>query len=298
MNEATGTMVVEQGRIADYVALTKPRITLMVVLTALFGFYLASPGPTDFVKLANLLIGTALSCAGAGVLNMAMERRADGLMQRTRRRPIPAGRIPAATAVSFGGILSTSGVVLLAAKVNALTAGLSVATILLYLLVYTPLKSRTSLCTVVGAIPGALPPVMGWTAATGSLAPGAWALFGVLFFWQLPHFLAIAWLYREDYARAGYPMLPVLDPEGGSTARQVVLQTLALVLISFAPVSLGLAGGAYLAGASLLGVGFLAFGVAFAKVRSRERARRLFFASLAYLPGLLGLLALGRPDLT
>ena len=294
MNEATGTMALEQGRISDYVALTKPRITLMVVLTALFGYYLASSGPTDFVKLANLLIGTALSCAGAGVLNMAMERRADGLMQRTRRRPIPAGRIPAATAVSFGGILATAGVSLLAVKVNVLTAGLSVATILLYLLVYTPLKSRTSLCTVVGAIPGALPPVMGWTAATGSLAPGAWALFGVLFFWQPPHFLAIAWLYREDYARAGYPMLPVLDPEGGSTARQVVLQTLALVLISLAPVSLGLAGGAYLAGAALLGFGFLAFGVAFAKVRSRERARRLFFASLAYLPGLLGTLALAR----
>ena len=278
---------------SDFIALTKPRITLMVVLTALFGYYLAAP-EIDATRLANLLVGTALSCAGAGVLNMAMERRADGLMERTRRRPIPAGRIPLGTAVSFGGILATAGVALLAAKVNALTAGLSAATIALYLFAYTPLKSRTSLCTVIGAIPGALPPVMGWTAATGSLAPGAWALFGVLFFWQLPHFLAIAWLYREDYARAGYPMLPVVDPEGGSTARQVVLQTLALVLISLAPVSLGLAGGAYLAGAAALGFAFLAFGVAFARVRSRERARRLFFASLAYLPGLLGMLAWGR----
>jgi len=275
----------------DYLALTKPRITLMVVLTSLFGFYLASSGPVDGVLLANLLVGTALSCAGAGALNMAMERRADGAMHRTRNRPIPSGRVPMGTAISFGGILATAGVALLAVKVNALTAGLSAATLVLYLLVYTPLKSRTSLCTVIGAIPGALPPVMGWAAARGSLDAGAWALFGVLFFWQLPHFLAIAWMYREDYARAGYPMLPVVDPEGGSTARQVVLQTLALVVISLAPVGLGIAGGAYLAGASALGFAFLAFGLAFALVRSRERARRLFLASLAYLPGLLGLLA-------
>jgi protoheme IX farnesyltransferase len=242
--------------------------------------------------LANLLIGTALSCAGAGALNMAMEKRADGAMSRTRHRPVPAGRLAVGTAVSYGGILATAGVALLAVKVNALTAALSAATIVLYVLVYTPLKSRTSLCTVIGAIPGALPPVMGWAAVTNSLGAGAWALFGVLFFWQLPHFLAIAWMYREDYARAGYPMLPVVDPEGGSTARQIVLQTLALVVISLAPVSIGLAGGAYFAGAAALGVSFLAFGLAFAVVRSRERARRLFLASLAYLPGLLGLLAL------
>ncbi|HEU4339302.1 MAG TPA: heme o synthase [Planctomycetota bacterium] len=276
----------------DFIALTKPRITLMVVLTALFGFYLATPGAIDGMLLANLLIGTALSCAGAGVLNMAMERRADGAMHRTRNRPVPAGRVPLGTAVSFGGILATGGVILLAVKVNALTAGLSLATLVLYLGVYTPLKSRTSICTIVGAIPGALPPVMGWAAARGTLDPGAWALFGVLFFWQLPHFLAIAWMYREDYARAGYPMLPVVDPEGTSTARQVVLQTLALVLISLAPVWMGFAGRTYLAGAAALGLAFLAFGVAFAQIRSRERARRLFFASLAYLPGLLGLMAL------
>jgi len=276
---------------SDFITLMKPRITLMVVLTALFGFYLASPGPMDVALLANLLAGTALSCAGAGALNMAMEVRADGAMNRTRLRPIPAGRVPVGTAVSFGGILATAGVALLAVKVNGLTAVLSSVTIVLYLFVYTPLKSRTSLCTVIGAIPGALPPVMGWAAARGSLDAGAWALFGVLFFWQLPHFLAIAWMYREDYARAGYPMLPVTDPEGGSTARQVVLQTLALLVISLAPVGLNLAGGAYLAGASVLGVAFLAFGLAFARVRSRERARRLFLASLAYLPGLLGLLA-------
>ena len=276
---------------SDFITLMKPRITLMVVLTALFGFYLASPSPMDVALLVNLLAGTALSCAGAGALNMAMEVRADGAMNRTRQRPLPAGRVPVGTAVSFGGILATAGVALLAVKVNGLTAVLSSVTIALYLFVYTPLKSRTSLCTVIGAIPGALPPVMGWAAARGSLDAGAWALFGVLFFWQLPHFLAIAWMYREDYARAGYPMLPVTDPEGGSTARQVVLQTLALLVISLAPVGLNLAGGAYLAGASVLGVAFLAFGLAFAQVRSRERARRLFLASLAYLPGLLGLLA-------
>jgi protoheme IX farnesyltransferase len=278
----------------DLITLTKPRITLMVVLTAMFGYYLAAP-EIDPATLVNLLVGTALSCAGAGVLNMAMEKRADGAMHRTRNRPIPAGRVATGTAVSYGGILATAGVALLAVKVNGLTAVLSAATLILYLLVYTPLKSRTSLCTIVGAIPGALPPVMGWAAARGTLDGGAWALFGVLFFWQLPHFLALAWMYREDYERAGYPMLSVGDPEGASTARQVVLQTLALLLISLAPVWMGLAGGAYLAGAAALGVAFLAFGLAFAQVRSRERARRLFFASLAYLPGILGLLALGRP---
>jgi protoheme IX farnesyltransferase len=275
----------------DFLVLTKPRITVMVVLTALFGFYLASPGPVDTTLLLNLVLGTALSCAGAGVLNMAMEVRADGAMHRTRNRPLPAGRVATGTAISYGGVLATAGVALLAVKVNALTAALSAATLVLYLLVYTPLKAKTSLCTIIGAIPGALPPMMGWAAARGSVDAGAWALFGVLFFWQLPHFLAIAWMYREDYARAGYPMLPVVDPEGASTARQVVLQTLALVVISLAPVGLGLAGGTYLAGAAALGVAFLAFGLAFARARSRDSARRLFVASIAYLPGLLGLLA-------
>ncbi|MBI4565663.1 MAG: protoheme IX farnesyltransferase [Planctomycetes bacterium] len=280
--------------ISDFVALTKPRITLMVVLTTLFGYYVAAEGALDVVRLFDALLGTALSCAGAGALNMVMERRADGLMTRTRHRPIPSGRMSAGTGLAFGGILSSAGLIVLAAKVNAWTAALSAVTIALYLFVYTPLKSRTSLCTVIGAIPGALPPVMGWTAATGSLGAGAWALFGVLFFWQLPHFLAIAWLYREDYERAGYPVLPVVDPDGGSTARQVVLQTLALVVISLAPVGLGLAGGLYLAGAVALGLAFLAFGLAFALVRTRATARRLFLASLAYLPGLFALLAMGR----
>ena len=269
---------------SDFIALTKPRITLMVVLTALFGFYLASPGPIDGALLANLLVGTALSCAGAGVLNMAMERRADGAMHRTRNRPIPAGRIPMGTAISFGGILASAGVALLAVKVNALTAGLSAATLVLYLLVYTPLKSRTSLCTVIGAIPGALPPVMGWAAARGSLDGGAWALFGVLFFWQLPHFLAIAWMYREDYARAGFPMLAVLDPGGRSTGRQSVVYAAALVPLSLAPPLMGMTGEIYFAGALVLGLVFLGLTLRFARTRAVRDARRVFFGSITYLP--------------
>jgi len=275
----------------DFIILTKPRITLMVILTTAFGFHLAKAGPLNVELLVNTLIGTALSCAGAGALNMVLERRADGLMKRTMNRPVPAGRMPAGTALAFGGMLATAGVILLAAKVNALTAGLSAATLVLYLAIYTPLKPRTSVSTIVGAVPGALPPLMGWTAATGSLAPGGWLLFGVLFFWQLPHFLALAWMYRDDYAAAGFPMLPVTDPEGESTARQILLQTCALVFVSLVPVWFGLAGGMYFASAAALGVGFLAFGVAFSLVRSRVRARRVFLASLAYLPAQLALLA-------
>lgn len=280
--------------VRDFVALTKPRLTLMVGLTSLFGFYVASAGGIDARLLIDVLAGTLLSAAGAGALNMAMEKRADSLMVRTSRRPVASGRMPVGTAVAFGGALASFGIVLLALRVNALTAGLAAATLVLYLAIYTPLKAVTPLNTVVGAIPGAIPPLMGWAGATGAIDAGGWILFGVLFFWQLPHFLAIAWMYREDYRRAGYPMLPVVDPEGGSTARQVILQTGALILVSLAPVWFGLAGGLYAAAAAGLGALLLGFGLAFAKARTAVRARGLFLASLAYLPVLLACLAAGR----
>jgi protoheme IX farnesyltransferase len=197
-----------------------------------------------------------------------------------------------APAAAFGIVLAAAGLAHLAGAVNLLTAGLSLATIVSYLFLYTPLKTKTSLCTIVGAVPGALPPVMGWAAARGSLEAGAAILFMILFFWQLPHFLALAWMYREDYARGGFPMLSVEGPDGASTGRQVVLQTLALIVVSILPMGFGMAGEMYLVAALFLGAGFLGFGIAFAVERSRARASRLFFASIFYLPLLLAALAL------
>lgn len=282
-----------RSRATDYLALSKPGITLMVALTAGAGFWVASGGgAVEAAALAHLLAGTLLSAAGAAALNMLLERDLDARMERTKDRPLPAGRLGATEALAFGTLLSAAGVTWLAAAVNPLTAALSALTIAVYLAAYTPLKTRTSLCTLVGAVPGAIPPVMGWTAARGTLDPGAFILFLILFFWQLPHFLALAWMYREDYARGGFRMLTLEGPDGAAAGRQVVLQTLALVVVSLLPTGAGLAGEGYLAAALLLGTGFLGFGVAFAADRSRERAARLFFASVAYLPLLLGALAL------
>jgi protoheme IX farnesyltransferase len=215
-------------------------------------------------------------------------------MRRTASRPVAAGRITPGMGLAVGLALSAAGVATLASTVNVLTATLGLVTIVLYLGAYTPLKRRTELNTLVGAVPGAIPPVMGWTAATGSVDAGAWALFAILYLWQLPHFLAIAWMYREDYARAGFPMLPVVDPGGESTARQVALATLALVPVSLVPTVLGLAGAIYFFGALALGVGFAAFGLALALRRGRSAARRLLLASVTYLPALFFLLVLDR----
>lgn len=280
------------SRLRDFIVLTKPRITLMVVFTTWVGFLLASPGPLDGARLAQALLGTALAAMGASALNMVLEREADGLMSRTRHRPLPAGRLEPGEAMILGVSASVIGSVILT-MINPLTGVLGALTVILYVLAYTPLKSKSSLSTIVGAVPGALPPVMGWTAASGGLAPGAWALFAILFFWQLPHFLAIAWLYRADYARAGYPMLPVSDPDGVSTGRQAVVQSAALLVASLLPVAAGLAGVPYLAVAIILGAGLLALSAGFAAGRTDGRARRLFFASLIYLPLLLGVLASG-----
>jgi protoheme IX farnesyltransferase len=283
---------VTRTRVSDFVTLTKPGITIMVAITAAVGFYVASHGAFDWKIFLHMIGGTLLSSAGAAAFNMLMERKLDAKMDRTKGRPLPAGRMAPSEAAVFGGVLCVAGLVWLAVAVNPLTAALSAATMVSYLALYTPLKTKSSVCTLVGAIPGALPPVMGWAAARGSVDTGAWVLFLVLFFWQLPHFLALAWMYREDYARAGFPMLPVEEPTGASTGRQVVLQTLALIVVSIIPYFFQMTGDAYPLAALVLGAGFLGFGVAFAADRSRNRASRLFLASITYLPLLLGALAL------
>lgn len=273
----------ERTAAGDYLELTKPRITLMVVLTAFMGFMLAAPAAPFAWALAATLAGTALVAAGASALNMVVERRTDALMRRTQARPVPSGRLAAAEATAFGLALTTLGLAVLAWFAGALAAGVAAVTWLSYVLLYTPLKTRTSLATIVGAFPGALPPVIGWAAARHAIEPGAFILFAIMFLWQIPHFLAIAWIYREDYARGGLPMLPVLDPEGRITGRQAVAHTLALVVVSLTPPAAGLAGPVYLVGALVLGIGFAAVAVASAVHRDLVWARRLFLASLAYL---------------
>jgi protoheme IX farnesyltransferase len=290
----TSTLAVPRGAAADYVALAKLRITLMVMLTALVGFVMGSRGAVDFPALAAALVGTGLVAAGASTLNMLLERRTDALMRRTQNRPLPAGRLRPAEALACGALLTVSGLAFLAWRSGALAALVALATWASYLFLYTPLKTRTSLSTVVGALPGALPPVIGWAAARGTLDGGAFVLFAILFLWQIPHFLAIAWIYREDYARGGLPMLPVVDPEGIVTGRQAVANALALTLVSVAPAVGGMAGRIYLVGALALGVMFTAFAVRAAVKRTPAAARGLFLASLAYLSILCTLLIADR----
>jgi protoheme IX farnesyltransferase len=233
----------------DYLELTKPRVTTLVVLTTWLGY--STPGaPKSFSWGWWLtMIGTWLVAAGASALNQYIERDLDAKMKRTLNRPLPAGRLEPGQALGFGVLLSIAGLFILQLGVNPLTAFLAVLSLASYLFLYTPMKTRTALCTLVGAIPGAIPPMMGWTAAHGSMAPQAWVLFGILFVWQLPHFLAIAWMYREDYARAGFPMLPVIDPDGGSTARMIILYSAVLIPVSLLPARMGLAGLSYVWGA-------------------------------------------------
>jgi len=289
----TAAVAVTSVRAADFAELTKPRITMLVLVTAAVGYVVGGAGAFDAVGFLAFLAGTGLLCAGASALNQYLEREADGRMVRTRRRPIPAGRVAPAEALVFGLALSAAGLLALAA-VNPLTLALGAFSSLSYLLAYTPLKRVTPLCTIVGAVPGALPPLMGWAAARGSLGPAGWALFAVLFLWQLPHFLAIGWLYRDDYARGGFPMLAVRDPEGASTGRQMVLCTTALLPVTLAAGALASAGRGYLWGALALGAAFLAFTLLFARSRSTDAARRVFLASVLYLPVLLGLMVFDR----
>ena len=294
MNPASSALAVSAGsRAADFAELAKPRITSLVLVTAAVGFAVGGQGSIDWVAFFVFMAGTALLCGGASTLNQYLERDADALMERTRRRPIPGGRIRPEEALVFGLALSAAGLVVLA-FVNPLTLALGAASLLSYVLAYTPLKRVTSLCTVVGAVPGALPPLMGWTASRGSLGAAGWGLFAILFLWQLPHFLAIGWLYRDDYARGGFPMLAVTDRDGASTGRQAVLYATALLPVTLAAGLLASAGAGYLWGGLVLGLGFLACAAAFAWKRTVGSARRLFLASVLYLPLLLGLMVFDR----
>ena len=281
-------------RLVDLVELTKPRIALMVVLTAGIGILLASNGRVDPSLVVHALLGTGLVAAGSGALNHLIERDLDALMRRTADRPLPAGRMGSDAALLFGVALSVAGLVELTLAVNLLTALLGAAALAGYIFVYTPLKRVSPLATIIGAVPGALPPVMGWTAVAGRIDPGAWVLFGILFFWQLPHFLAIAWMCRDDYARAGFPMLPVVQPDGRSTARQMILYGAALVPMSLLPSILGLTGATYFLGAFVLGFFFLAVCVTFALSYSLAAARRVLLVWVVYLPAVLAVMVLDR----
>ena len=284
----------ERRRLSDFVALTKPRITFLVVLTALVGFVAAARGTGDLVLLARTLAGTALVAGAASALNQWAERDADARMRRTLRRPLPAGRLMARDGAAFGLALAAGGIVYLALTVGVLAAALAAATAASYLLVYTPLKRVTSLATVVGAVPGAIPPMIGWAAVRGRLDAGAWVLFFILFFWQMPHFLALAAMYRRDYARAGFRVLSVVDPGGASTGRQSLVYALALLPVSLMPPFLGMAGPFYFFGALALGLGFVLYALRLAlRPAAQPQAAGLFHYSLLYLPALCTLMALG-----
>ena len=279
---------------SDLVALTKPRVVLMVLLTTVLGYVAGLTGSADYLRMIHLLIGTLLAAGGTMALNQYWERNVDGRMHRTRARPLPAGRLQPLEALLFGSALTLLGTAYLAVLVGSLVALVTTATAVLYLFAYTPLKARTPLCTLVGAVPGALPPVAGWAAARGDVALGAWVLFGILFLWQLPHTLAIARLHREDYAQAGVHVLPVMDRDGASTERQIVLGCLALLSVSLVPTVIGWTGLLYLSGALVLGLAFATLGIVQAVAPSPRAARHVLLASLLYLPLLLGLLAFDR----
>ncbi len=277
-------------KFAAYVELTKPRITFLIALTSAAGFCLGSKGQVDYVVLAHSLFGIAMLSSGIATLNQYMERGLDSRMRRTIARPLPAGKLTPFHALIFGVALTVVAEIYLAAFVNLVTAAFGITVIVGYLLCYTPLKTRTSLSTIVGAFPGAMPPLMGWTAATGQAGTEAWALFAIMFVWQFPHFLAIAWMYREDYARAGILMLPVVEPEGRITAQQIVIWSLLLVPVSLFPSVLGTTGTIYFFGAFALGLLLLATSIHAAFSNSRKGARRLLLASVLYLPILFGLM--------
>ena len=283
-----------QRHAADFLALTRPRVVLMVMVTTLVGFYLASVGTPDYVRLIQTLVGLAFASGGTLALNQYLERDVDARMKRTRLRPLPDGRLQPVEALVFGVAITGVGLFHLALFVNGLSAFVTAVSVVSYLFLYTPLKRKTALCTIVGAVPGALPPVIGWGAARGELGPGAWVLFAILFLWQIPHSLAIARLYRDDYARAGIQLLPVVEPDGGSTGRQIVSNCLALLAVGLLPTLIGLSGSVYFVGAFLVGICFLGCGIGLAISRSEAAALRLLFASLVYLPVQLGLMALDK----
>jgi len=277
----------------DYIALTKPRLSLLVWMTTLGGYFMAPHG-TTLLRFAATLIGTMLVVGGANALNQVYEREVDGRMRRTRGRPLPSGRLWAGPAGAFGIVLTTMGVALLATAVNLLSAALGGAGFVLYVFVYTPLKRLSSLCTLVGAIPGAIPPLIGWAAATGSLDSTAWILFGILFLWQMPHFFSIARLFREDYRRGGMAMIGIEDDDGPRAYRRMVIYSAALLPMSLLLARTGVVGGVYLAGAAILGLGFLATTIHALRRNDRTADRSAFLYSLGYLPILLTLMLLDK----
>jgi heme o synthase len=283
-----------KARAAAYIELTKPRITFLIVLTSAAGFCLGSRGAVNYLTFVHAMIGIAFLSSGIGTLNQFMERDLDGLMRRTADRPLPSGRLFPFEALWFGIVLTLTAELYLALFVNLLTAVLGLTVIVGYLFMYTPLKTRTTLSTAVGAFPGAMPPLMGWTAARGEIDVAAWVLFAILFLWQFPHFLAIAWMYREDYGRAGIRMLPVVEPDGRVTGQQIIVYSLMLVPVTLLPAMLGISGRLYLVAALVLGVLFVATSIRAALSKSNQHARQLLLASVLYLPLLFGVMVLNR----
>src|SRR2546425_4634884 len=280
--------------LAIYAELFKARLTMLVLLTTVVGFYLGFLGPVNYLLMLHTLLGTALVASGASALNQFLERDYDAKMRRTQSRPLPSGRLQPQTVLMVGCLSASIGLVYLALAVNLLTSALGALTLVSYLFIYTPLKRVTWLNTAIGAVPGALPPLMGWTAARGELSGEGWALFAILAFWQLPHFLAIAWMYRDEYAKAGFKMLPVIDPQGQRTGRQAVSHTLGLLPVSLCPFLFKLAGPIYLAGALILGLIFILFAIQFSRQLTVQRARQLFYVSIFYLPLLLAMMVFDK----
>jgi protoheme IX farnesyltransferase len=294
MRSDVAALTQSHARSRDFVALAKPRLNLLVVASTLVGYAMAPGESLGALAIGGLLLGTGLVAGGASAFNQVLERDLDALMRRTRTRPLADQRLQPMEGVLFGTAITLSGLLLIVASSNLLAAGVALATLVSYVAVYTPLKRRSSFGTVIGAIPGALPPIIGWAAVEGALPAQSWILFGIMFLWQLPHFLAIAWMYREDYARAGFPMLPVIEPDGRSTGRQAVIYAAALVPLSLAPALVRMTGGIYFAGALVLGLAFLWLTLRFARSRSVGDARRVFFASIVYLPVLWILMIANR----
>ncbi len=284
----------QYARPLAFVALTKPDVSFLVVITTLAGYLLAASGPLDWLRMAHTVLATTLVAAGTSGLNHYLERHSDARMRRTASRPLPSGLLAPAEALCFSLSLAALGTLDLLLAAGALAAALAAATALLYLGIYTPLKTRTTWCTAIGALPGALPPLIGWAAARGALGPGAWVLFGILFLWQFPHFHAISWMYREDYARAGIRMLPVADPEGRATFSQIIAAAALLVPFSLLGAVTGLAGVHYFFGALALGIMLVELCLWAASSKTNVRAKWLMHGTVIHLPLLLGLMILDR----
>ncbi len=281
-------------KLQAYYELTKPGVTGMVVISAFAGFYLGSQGSLNLKLLFHTLLGTFLVSGGTNALNQLMEQREDARMKRTRRRPLPAGKVTPNETKIFSSLISALGVFILFFLVKPLVGGLAALTLILYVFIYTPLKKKTTLSTFIGSVPGALPPVGGWVASHGTLDIGAWILFGILFFWQIPHFLAIAWLYRNDYARGNFKVIPLIDKDGAVTSIHIIINCLALLILSLMPTFFKLTGYLYFVGALLISLGFLYTGIILARQKTYARARQLLLASVFYLPLLIFLMTIDK----